>query len=1077
MHSSYKDHICIGQSRMESGDHHEAEREFAEALKLVHGKSAFLELEADCLHRIGNVYMDREKATKDGGDFTKAAALYHASLVRTGNEDFKKNLIQAINATEQSFLRYTVGVSCEVSTSKVDMRHRNELKMVRLDVKRDLDAIDGLYDPYKHSYDEDDPEVRKVEAGRAEAIRYLFHRIAENRATFLENLIYECINTIGLSPCKYAFIGLGSQATELVTPYSDLEFAVLIEEGKDSEETKQYFRNLTHYLHLKVIGLGETILPAMAIKSLNDFYSPDPEGSWFYDSITPRGLAFDGSMPWACKTPLGRQRTMTKEPLELIQTPRNMARFQQEDVAVAEGYHLSDVLRNACLIAGDETLVDTYLSLVDRTLTQAGENSTSNVDLIAEDMKKFNIGLSSSIINVKQGIYRFPGIATQNIALALGISATSVWDIIDAMESEHHVSTDTTHNLYVLSKRPLQERDNMARSLADKLQDLESRLEMGDGPEIEYGRALRDAIANMDLRIEVEALKCLGDLRLEKGRMTKNSEEFEKAITLYMAASFRCTDLDLRLTTQHRVRYLETLLKRTLPAELEVMKGLGDLYLEEGQNSSSLSLLSKAKGMYKTATTQIEELEAKEVLCHRVKYAEKVTGVVKRRNDTRMLKTRRDAKEPNKAVVKEARDMITQGDEALQNGDLEVAEWQFASALRLIHCPESTHLPLEAECLHRLGNVYLARGRLTKEGWDFTQATALYNAAIARTKHADLKKNCLHAMIEVEQSFLLNVIAMGIKSLNDYYCEDDVDDDDKEHGSGCWFYDATTPRGFAFDGAMPWASKTPFGRQRTKTKPALELIQNPSKMASFQKMDIAVSEGYHLSDILQCVCCISDKALRIIRREHGADAQDALTAWLLHNLGTSWSNLGDMTKAIPLLEEALKMRKLVYGRGTAHPDMMSSLHTLGRIWSSLGKHRKAIRFYEQALRMGNIIYGQDNAHPSIAEIVAHLGSSWHELGEFWKAIQFYENALGIQLRAFGGETAHRDIVWSFIRLGETWRALGMYKKSIHFHEQAHDMVKRLHGEETANPDVAASLQSMGIIWNELERLSEIAVGD
>ncbi|XP_066295817.1 uncharacterized protein [Branchiostoma lanceolatum] len=1165
----------------------------------------------------------------------------------------------------------------------------------------------------------------------------------------------------------------------------------------------------------------------------------------------------------------------------------------------------------------------------------------------------------------------------------------------------------------------------MARSLADKLQDLESRLEMGDGPEIEYGRALRDAIANMDLRIEVEALKCLGDLRLEKGRMAKNSEEFEKAITLYMTAAFRCTDSDLRLTTQHRVRYLETLLKRTLPAgkfdrnpqarnegkaevphattsssssvlnvartclnlvksghqsnvhaveeeytntlvkaiensdallELEVMKGLGDLYLEEGQNSSSLSLLSKAKGMYKTATTRIEEQEAKEVLCHRVKYAEKVTGVVKRRNDTRMLKTRRDAKEPNKAVVKEARDMITQGDEALQNGDLEVAEWQFASALRLIHCPESTHLPLEAECLHRLGNVYLARGRLTKEGWDFTQATALYNAAIARTKHADLKKNCLHAMIEVEQSFLLNVIgvhaiqeqhpfrvdlrhknelrqmreivakqvedidrlydpykydeddpkvieveaarveairelfqkiakdrkhfldtiiseciavmgqppckyafiglgsqatelvtpysdlefailleedgeneesrkyfrnlthylhlkiinlgetilpAMGIKSLNDYYCEDDVDDDDKEHGSGCWFYDATTPRGFAFDGAMPWASKTPFGRQRTKTKPALELIQNPSKMASFQKMDIAVSEGYHLSDILQCVCCVSgdkdlfkeycskvsavlesgdtnigiemadseeftrpkltanlvnvkkeiyrfssiaiqnialrygvkagsiwntiehlknksyvseenahhlavavsisaelrlrayianggqrenisaltrvdsdsqrkeiaditieqvfylpsqkmlyryyytalplrkvlskvheeqldllrtsvlfqnlpetkgemntelcnftsamehfelalarketmyssghrgigwclyhlgrtsnrmgnhrqakmfferalnmfrqihghqaehldilnslaglgislaylgdtrnaitlneevlemanhmqlegtdhktavllvlnnlsrawalsgnyrqainvsDKALRIIRREHGADAQDALTAWLLHNLGTSWSNLGDMKKAIPLLEEALKMRKLVYGRGTAHPDMMSSLHTLGRIWSSLGKHRKAIRFYEQALRMGNIIYGQDNAHPSIAEIDAHLGSSWHELGEFWKAIQFYENALGIQLRAFGGETAHRDIVWSFIRLGETWRALSMYEKSIHFHEQAHDMVKRLHGEETANPDVAASLQSMGIIWNEL----------
>ncbi|XP_066264899.1 uncharacterized protein [Branchiostoma lanceolatum] len=77
---------------------------------------------------------------------------------------------------------------------------------------------------------------------------------------------------------------------------------------------------------------------------------------------------------------------------------------------------------------------------------------------------------------------------------------------------------------------------------------------------------------------------------------------------------------------------------------------------------------------------------------------------------------------------------LTAGDRALTEGDLELAELKFASALKLIHDSNKPDRPKEADCLYRMGNVYVQRGKITKEGRKFTQAAALYNAAMARTE-------------------------------------------------------------------------------------------------------------------------------------------------------------------------------------------------------------------------------------------------------------------------------------------------------------------------------------------------------
>jgi hypothetical protein len=179
----------------------------------------------------------------------------------------------------------------------------------------------------------------------ADGVHDLFRDIQDMYTRLVSMLVNECEGRLGQPPCDYAIIALDSVTRMEATPFSDLEFAILYSDPSIGDKIN-YFRVLTHFLHLKVINLGETILPSLGIEQLNDFQTSETDGSWFYDSATPRGISFDGAMPWASKTPLGRMATKYKPALELIRTPEQMAELQGEETAVKEGYHLGKKFSN-----------------------------------------------------------------------------------------------------------------------------------------------------------------------------------------------------------------------------------------------------------------------------------------------------------------------------------------------------------------------------------------------------------------------------------------------------------------------------------------------------------------------------------------------------------------------------------------------------------------------------------------------------------------------------------------------------------------------------------------------------------
>ncbi|CAB4035839.1 tetratricopeptide repeat 28-like, partial [Paramuricea clavata] len=367
------------------------------------------------LLKLGEWYLNTAKTTANGADFTKAAGLFNAALM---TQDEIRN---------------------EISS------HKEWIADERRVIKERVDEIDSWFKTNDKT--EEQYEIK------ADKMHEVFQDIQDMFVRLVSMLAKECESRIGQPPCGYAIIALGSVARVEATPFLDLEFVILYSDPTIGDKIS-YFRVLTHFLHLKVVNLGETILPSLGIEELNDFQSSNPNGIWFHDSETPRGISFDGAMPWASKTPLGRMATKNKPALELIRTPEQMAEFQDEEFALKEGYHLADIVSRTSLFCGMQVLLDEYNDRVTEKLTTKSRvvkgktNPTIGCMRGIRQMRDDNdtyapfgshLGASldtGGIFDAKKEFYRLISLLLSDLGLIFDIRSPSPWQVISELVSQ-----------------------------------------------------------------------------------------------------------------------------------------------------------------------------------------------------------------------------------------------------------------------------------------------------------------------------------------------------------------------------------------------------------------------------------------------------------------------------------------------------------------------------------------------------------------------------------------------------------------------------------------------------------------
>eukprot|EP01034_Spumella_vulgaris_P039621 gene39621-48955_t len=253
---------------------------------------------------------------------------------------------------------------------------------------------------------------------------------------------------------------MGSMALNQMTSYSDFEFGILTasDEYKSSPSTVNYFRDLTHLVHLRIINLGETVIN-----------EKDIGGAQVYHLI-PRGVILD----LGGKTPLV---TDSKKP-ELIQTVEGMIKIVRNERKNGAWVDTSYILEATCFVHGDESLHTEFRAQVHEFLhSDAGElhpglknyhvrglkrleegvndqnslynqgnpGNTGNVDQFAPRLS--SLASEGRTFNVKQEIYRLPDRLIYNLALLFGAESGSAWDSVQQLLSIGAIGDTVAYHL------------------------------------------------------------------------------------------------------------------------------------------------------------------------------------------------------------------------------------------------------------------------------------------------------------------------------------------------------------------------------------------------------------------------------------------------------------------------------------------------------------------------------------------------------------------------------------------------------------------------------------------------------
>ena len=398
------------------------------------------------LHKFGLFYKEQ---SPDKISLIRSAVFFNAALLRRPNDkaiktDLKNlcsHVLQIANAKKPD--ADLIEVSSTVKLMVDEMRaHVNEnLKLI-------TNISVGL-----------DPDQLLVkEKDKIKTIEQLQNEVTEKYAQVMSYISDQCKEIMGKSPCEFSVTGMGSLARREITPYSDFEHIIVLEEGvqnqDDYSQILEHFRWFSVIFQIIVINLQETIVRSIAAPSLNDDLVSG--GDWFYDSYTTCGIKFDGMQIHACKFPLGRTRTIPSksETTELIKPISLMVKYLDPNEEEKNGFHLADILTKTCFVAGNSSIHDEFQKQVNDTLKK--ESTISKLQIaqqLDENLHMFNPMVRISLTNsqntcdIKRVIYRTTTLFVSALGRLAKIEKSSCFDVVRCMHKRTIINENTEHKL------------------------------------------------------------------------------------------------------------------------------------------------------------------------------------------------------------------------------------------------------------------------------------------------------------------------------------------------------------------------------------------------------------------------------------------------------------------------------------------------------------------------------------------------------------------------------------------------------------------------------------------------------
>ena len=1016
------------------------------------------------LVKLGEWYLNKASETTahgaDFSDFTKAVALYNAALVRSrlvnheiDEEQILQRIVEAYCGFLYAFTHEKPEIAADEIRNEIDF-HKEFLANERRMLKERLSDIDSRFN--RNDKTEDQYEVH------ANEMHDIFRDIQDMYIGLVSMLAKECEGRLGQPPCRYALIALGSVARMEATPFSDLEFAILYADPAIGDQVS-YFRVLSHFFHLKVINLGETIVPALGIEQLNDFESSNPNGDWFYDSTTPRGISFDGAMPWASKTPLGRKATKKKPALELIGAPEQMAKLQDEEIALKEGYHLADVMSRVISLYGDQTVVDDYNERVAEKLNTrlfAAEGKSSSMVGLKRGMQQLlhdiaiydpydcwlgehsNIG---ALFNAKKEFYRLISLLLSDLGLIFGIRSPSPWQIISELQTLGIIGESETANIKVCLSIANEIRlrtyfaNDGQKEFFSPIPRYENTTERSSANTPFYPGFTEDVVVRL---LSTSFDTCLRCQRFCERYSKMN--ELDISILTDPTIQFSKASLagHLYFRLQNFPKALESLesVSEESPDYPSSIYGQGLIYLHRGECEKSVECLEKAVEAHK----QNEETSNLNVL----QVLKSLAMALVRIGDHAKARIR----------LEEA---ISKHNEIYGEGSETIYLCSLTRRLNSVYA----HLGLVDDLLLAFQNVEEMQNRLTGVpdsemiSLDFEMAFSLTEMGQHSQALQYLKKS-LHLGHKVfgKQTSSIELASM-------YMGAGTVYEQCNRNDEALSWYEQSLETFRDVFGENPHQGKIICLKQlgelqsrKFETNKAVENLKNALKEARtlyhgkphklLVLILMSLGETLKKAKKLQESLRYFQEAKKLMDEIHGPIYTDPLTAKIFYSLGTIHDKLGHLAKALQCHQDALNLYAEIHIKDDANQNVAMVISEVACVSHRMGNFIQAKKYFTEAVKMFGKFPLTEHTCSAIVAQRFRLSSICEVLGEHEEALKHLEEARGVA-EVIGFE--HAMVLDVLHRLGRKYNDLGSFAKFVICFEEFTKMAESVPQNDSMPP--------------------------
>jgi tetratricopeptide (TPR) repeat protein len=1043
--------------------------------------------------------------TKEINHYTDAAIFYQyvLSIIQNkvspnvhldGYKDKKEEINKALNNIKQLII-FSIKVSDITEEEYIvnDVKKESDtfkqlLENLRNASSQSLELIEDYR--IKSNHTEQLYEKKKYESLYSEKTKELFEYIASNMRSFLAGIYAEAESEIGEAPCKYSVMGLGSMAIQQMTPYSDLEFAIITDneafKQSPNQRIRDYFKNLTHLVHLKIINLGESKIP-------NSIFDVD------LAPLINLGVCFD----LGGKTPLGR--IARDKPYDLINTIDGMLKYvrNEDNKTTHIDKYLPYILEKVCYIYGEKELIKEYQVRVNNFLLEPAVNdaygrlnceirslnlmreealeinycntaNTSSQTLYKRNLDKLKPNLSDAqgkLFDVKEEIYRLPDRMIYNLGLYFGIENNNAWDTLEKLFKRSIINEQALNNLayavtfaatlrlktYLHHKAQVEDisifsnnfihlNDSSKEKIAKVFHLPSEDLEEGGGLFKYYYTALP---FHQSLEEFCNHYMC---------NLSLNKEEYFKDKTFYLNDTVSNGLIHFRLLHFKEARsILENAIKESINQDnLKLKILLGEIYIGFGAGDKAIDLFQYCLNTAKNSGGQPEEIirvssfglsAAYRMLGN---YVEAIKITQKCLDELRQ--TNND--EPNiKIAISQTNLATLYSDIGKYNDALAYCE-ESLNTLKAVYANE--YYKAIADTLNVLGCINRDIGKYYK-------AKELYDKSLDIRKF--IYKNELHLDIAESYTNLGNISA-------------DIGDYDEANK---FFYISLQIQRFIYKNDIyPSIANTlnniavtygEMGRREESNKIYAECLEIRKKINMSEQNSTNLSDAITL---YQLGCAYRDtleydKAITsFIKSKELSEALFKGRAHLrvvaaLDALAITYESINKYDDAKEYCKESLSIQKIIYGH-KQHPNIISTQFTLGNIYLSLDNYSKAKKCFKENINILNNIYTK-GIHMAIAGALGSLGNFYSAKGKFEKAIDYYNKGLTI-LNTIFSEKSHPFIVATLNNIGQTLIKLGKFDEAIQLCNKSLEIQRKLY-EGDFHPFTAAIFNNLANAYSKI----------